>query len=225
MSTHDPKSETPASVPAGGRPRRRFTSVAAALATGVLLGVFAGSSAGQELGRRTLAHVPGMAAFAARFEDGFGPGFAPPFAADWQSGLFDGAIAALVQAHADRMIRHLSIDIEATADQQEKLRAIVRDAIKDLLPVREKLQAARASARQLLTEQTIDRAALEKFRTDQIATHDAASRRLVAAVADAAEVLTPEQRRKVLDMLPGRGGWGGGHWWGHAPGRLLMWRN
>jgi periplasmic protein CpxP/Spy len=131
-----------------------------------------------------------------------------------------------VEAHADRMIRHLSIEIDATAEQQDKLRAIVRDAVKDLLPVGEKIRAARATARELLTQQTIDRAAIEKFRADQIATHDAASKRLVAAVADAAEVLTPEQRRKISGMLPGRGPrWGGGPWWGHGPGRALMWRN
>jgi periplasmic protein CpxP/Spy len=219
MSTHDPKSETPDSVPQGGRPRR-FTYVAAALATGILLGALASSSVGQGLGRRVLAHVPGIAASAATFEDGFAPGVAD----DWRSGLFDGAIEALVQAHADRMIRHLSIDIDATTDQQEKLQAIVRDAIKDLLPVREKVQAARETAHRLLTEQTIDRAAIEKFRSDQIAIHDAASKRLVAAVADAAEVLTPEQRRKVNTMLAGRGGhWGSGPWWGHR--RLLIWRN
>ncbi len=219
MSTNDPKSETPDSVPQGGPPRR-FTYVAAALVTGVVLGAFAGSSVGQGLGRRVLAHVPGIAASAAPFEDGFAPGFA----ADWRSGLFDGAIEALVEAHADRMIRHLSIDIDATTDQQEKLRAIVRDAIKDLLPVREKMQAARETAQKLLTEQTIDRAAIEKFRTDQIATHDATSKRLVAAVADAAEVLTPEQRRKVNGMLAWRGGhWGSGPWWGYR--RLLIWHN
>lgn len=219
MSTNDPKSETPDSVPQGGR-RRRFTYVAAALATGVLLGAFAASSAGQGFGRRVLAHVPGIAASAATFEDGF----APHFAAGWPSGLLNGAIEAVVEAHADRMVRHLSIEIDATTDQQEKLRAIVRDAIKDLLPVREKMQTARETAQKLLTEQTIDRAAIEKFRTDQIAIHDAASKRLAAAVADAAEVLTPEQRRKVNDMFAGRrGDWGGGPWWGHR--RLLIWRN
>jgi periplasmic protein CpxP/Spy len=219
MSTNDPKSEMPDSIPQGGRPRR-FTYVAAGLATGVLLGAFAGSPLGQGLGSRVLAHVPGIAASAATFEDGF----APHFAAGWHSGLLNGAIEALVEAHADRMVRHLSIDIDATTDQQEKLRAIVRDAIKDLLPVREKMQAARETAQKLLTDQTIDRAAIEKFRTDQIATHDAATKRLVAAVEDAAEVLTPEQRRKVNDMLAGRrGDWGGGPWWGHR--RLLIWRN
>jgi periplasmic protein CpxP/Spy len=45
--------------------------------------------------------------------------------------------------------------------------------------------AARATARDLLTRETVDRAALEKFRTDMLATHDAVSKRLVQAVADA----------------------------------------
>ena len=107
------------------------------------------------------------------------------------------------------MIRHLAVEIDATTEQQDKLRPIVRAAVKDLLPVRDKMLAARATGRELLTQQTIDRAALEKLRADQIATHEAVSKQLVQAVADAAEVLTPEQRRKISDMLP-PGGWGHG---------------
>jgi periplasmic protein CpxP/Spy len=244
MSDHDPNREMPASEPkrgvwyasrrhdpipemATGQAKRRRRSglyIVAAIAGVALIGAFAGSSLGQGLGHRVLAQVPGMAAAEVSFEDGFGPGFGPRFLT--QAGLFDGAIEALVQAHADRMVRHLAIEIDATAEQQDKLRAIVRDAIKDLLPMREKVLAASATARELLTQQTIDRAAIEKFRAEQIATHDTASKRLVQAVADAAEVLTPEQRRKINDMLPARGGrWGGGPWWGHGPGRFFMWRN
>ncbi|HLK83603.1 MAG TPA: Spy/CpxP family protein refolding chaperone [Xanthobacteraceae bacterium] len=247
MSDHDPNREMPASEPRrgvwyasrgsdpspeigattrhAGAFRRNGSYIAAAIAGVALIAAFAGSSVGQGLGHRILANVPGMTASAAPFEDGFGPSFGPPFATTWQSGLFDGAIEAFVEAHADRLIRHLSIEIDATAEQQDKLRAIVRDAVKDLLPMREKIQTARATARELLTQQTIDRAAIEKFRAEQIATHDAASKRLVQAVGDAAEVLTPEQRRKISDMLPGRGGpWGGG-FWGHGKGRILIWRN
>ena len=156
-----------------------------------------------------------MAATAAPFEGAFGAGFA-----DWQSSLFNGAIEAIVEAHADRMIRHLAIEIDATTEQQDKLRGIVRGAVKDLLPVRDKVLAARTTARELLTQQTIDRTAIEKLRADQIAIHDAASKRLVQAVADAAEVLTPDQRRKLSTMLPPRGGRWGGNWgapWGRGP--------
>ena len=91
--------------------------------------------------------------------------------------------------------------------------------MKNLLPVRDKILAARATGRELLTQPTIDRAAIEKLRADQIATHEAVSKQLVQAVADAADVLTPEQRRKISDMLPAGGGWA----MNHGPGRHWGW--
>ena len=216
MSNIDPRSEMPASATQGGRPRRTGAYIAVAVVGVTLVGAFAGSSIGLGFGHRMLTNISGMMAAAAPFDSGFAPGFV----ADWRSGLLDGAIEAVVEAHADRMIRHLAIEIDATAEQQDKLRGIVRSAVQDLLPMREKLLAARATARDLLTQQTIDRTAIEKFRADQIAVHDTASKRIVQAVADAAEILTPEQRRKLSNMLPSRvGPWGGGHW-GHGP-----WRN
>jgi periplasmic protein CpxP/Spy len=219
---NDPIHEIPGSAPQGGRPRQKRAYMMATIAGVALVGAFATSPFGRGLGHRMLANVPSMAAAAAPFEGGFGPGLGRGFAADWQSGLFDGVIEAVVEAHADRMIRHLSIEIDATAEQQDKLRAIVRGAVKDLLPVREKMLAARATARELLTQQTIDRAAIEKFRADQIAIHDATSKRLVQAVADAADALTAEQRRKINDMLPPRRGFGG---WGRGPWGGGLWHN
>jgi Spy/CpxP family protein refolding chaperone len=41
---------------------------------------------------------------------------------------------------------------------------------------------------------TVDRMALERLRAEKMQYADAVSKRLVTAVADAAEVLTPEQR-------------------------------
>jgi periplasmic protein CpxP/Spy len=224
-SDRDKEGEMPAAAVQGGRSRRRGPVVVAAI-TGVAVGMFVVSPMAQGLGHRMLmqvpaylpASLPGMAAAAAPFD---GP-------AGWRSGLFDTMIEAVVEAHADRAVRHLAIEIDATAEQQDKLRAIVRDAVKDLLPMREKIMSARATTRDLLTQQTVDRAAIEKFRTDMLATHDTVSKRLVQAVADAAEVLTPEQRRNISDMIAARRGgspWSGGPGgrgpWGHWGG----WRN
>jgi periplasmic protein CpxP/Spy len=214
MSDQDTKREMPVSAPQGRRLRRAGAYAAVAIAGVALAGAFVGSSVGLGLSHGMLGNVPGMAA--GPFEGGFGP----RFATDWGGDLLNGAIEAVVEVRADRMIRHLAVEIDATAEQQDKLRSVVRGAVKDLLPVREKLLAARATARDLLTQQTIDRAAIEKLRADQIEVHDAASKRIVQAVADAAEALTPEQRRKLASMLPPRGGaWGGGPWGGGPWGR------
>jgi Spy/CpxP family protein refolding chaperone len=129
---------------------------------------------------------------------GFGPGH-----------HFGSMSPAMIEDRADRMVRHVAIEIDATAEQQERLRALVKAAVRDLLPMREKAQAARAQARELLTQPNINRAEIERFRTEQLALADAASRRLVQALADAAEILTPEQRNKINDHLERREHWRG----------------
>jgi periplasmic protein CpxP/Spy len=124
---------------------------------------------------------------------------------------------ARVEDRADRMTRHVAIEIDATNEQQEKLRAIVKSAVKDLLPLREKALINRQRAQSLLTQPSIDRAAIEALRSEQMALADTASRRLAQAIGDAAEVLNPEQRRKLSDRLTElrehRGFW---HGWRHG---------
>ena len=56
----------------------------------------------------------------------------------------------------------------------------------------------------LLAAPVIDRRALEQLRATQMQVADARSRRMVQAMADAAEVLTPEQRVKVAERLKQR---------------------
>jgi Spy/CpxP family protein refolding chaperone len=120
--------------------------------------------------------------------------------------------SSVIENMADRGVRHLAIEIDATTEQQEKLRTIVNGAVKDLLPLREKARAAHQRAHALLTQQNIDRAAIEQFRTEQIALADQASKRFAQAVTDAAEVLSPEQRQKIDAHLAARRGyWRGWH--------------
>jgi Spy/CpxP family protein refolding chaperone len=133
-------------------------------------------------------------------------------------GLMGGSFdPARVEDGADRAVRHLAIEIDATTEQQEKLRAIVKGAVKDLLPMREKAVAARQRARVVLTQPTIDRAAIEALRAEQLALAEAASKRFAQALGDAAEVLTAEQRHKIDDRLAEfrehRGFW---HHWRHG---------
>ncbi len=151
----------------------------------------------------------------------FSQGFGPPWHMTVRGPMmnpFGGPLTPEQMAdRADRMVRHVAIEIDATADQQAKLEAIVKSAVTDLAPMREKLLTARRQARDLLTAPAVDRTAIEKLRADQIATMDTLSKRVAQALGDAAEVLNPEQRQKLGDMLPplggpGRGGPGGGYW-------------
>lgn len=132
---------------------------------------------------------------------GYGPGWHGA-RGHWGSVPLD---PAMVEDRADRMVRHLSIELDANNEQQEKLRVIVRGMLKDVLPARERAFAARNQARELLTATTIDRTALEKLRADQIALADSVSKRITQAIGDAGEVLSPEQRRKLADRLPPAG--------------------
>lgn len=142
---------------------------------------------------------------------GFGPG--------WHGGGMRGHWGApldpaQIEDRADRMVRHLAVELDANNEQQDKLRGIMRGMLKDVIPAREKAQAARKQARELLTQTTIDRGAMEKLRTEQIALADSVSKRVVQALGDAAEVLSPEQRRKLNDRFPPFGA--GGPGWRHG---------
>jgi Spy/CpxP family protein refolding chaperone len=138
---------------------------------------------------------------------GYGPGFHGGMRGPWGAPLDP----AQIEDRADRMVRHLGVELDATTDQQEKLRTIMRGMLKDVLPAREKAFAARRQARELLTQTTIDRGAMEKLRAEQIALADSVSKRVAQALGDAAEVLSPEQRRKLNDRIPPVGSFGP-HW-------------
>lgn len=132
-------------------------------------------------------------------------GFGPP---GWHGRGFMGRMdPAQIEDRADRAVRHLAIEIDATNEQQERLRAVVKGVVKDLLPMREKAQSARLRGRELLVKPDLDRAAIESFRAEQMALAEAFSKRIAQALGDVAEILTPEQRRKAADLIPPRPGY------------------
>ncbi len=111
---------------------------------------------------------------------------------------------ARLDEHLERMLKHLYVEIDASAAQQQQLEPIIKQAAKELMPLREKVRAARREGMALLTAPSIDRGALERLRAAQIASADDASRRFVRALADVAEVLTPEQRKTVAARMEQR---------------------
>jgi Spy/CpxP family protein refolding chaperone len=104
---------------------------------------------------------------------------------------------ARVDEHLERMLKHLYVEIDATDEQKQRLAPIVKQAAKDLLPLRERMHDARTKALELLTQDSIDRAALETLRAEQLQLAERATKRIVQTLADAAEVLTPAQRKEL----------------------------
>jgi periplasmic protein CpxP/Spy len=124
-------------------------------------------------------------------------------------GVFGGPLSpAQIDDRIDRMTKHMAIELDATTDQQVKIANIAKAAVAELRPLHEKAHATRAQAITLLTAPTIDRSAIERLRAEQIGLAETASKRIAQALADVAEVLSPEQRRKVADWMASRR-----HWW------------
>jgi Spy/CpxP family protein refolding chaperone len=117
-------------------------------------------------------------------------------------GMFGGPLTpAQIDEHIDRATKHLAIELDATEEQRAKIANIAKAAVADLRPLREKAMDARSQAIALLTAPTIDRTAIERFRAEHIGLAETASKRIAQALADAADVLTPEQRRKVSEWM------------------------
>jgi protein CpxP len=127
----------------------------------------------------------------------------------WHSGgMFGGPLTpAQIEDRIERITKHMAIELDATQDQQVKLANIAKAAVTDLRPLKEKAQGARAQAVTLLTAPTIDRTAIERLRAEQIGLAETASKRIAQALADAADVLSPEQRRKLADWMARRRRW------------------
>lgn len=123
---------------------------------------------------------------------GFGP---------FRHGACGSMDPAQVEKKIDRIAGWIVEDLGGTPEQQARLAAIAKAAAKDLAPVHDELVLGRRQAVEILTAAQVDRAALEAHRVRQLQLLTTASERLTVAVADAADVLTPEQRVKAAEKL------------------------
>lgn len=117
-------------------------------------------------------------------------------------GFMSGPIdPAMLDQRLDRMLKHLYVEIDASDEQKGRLAPIVKGAVEDLLPLRERLRAARGQAIGLLGSERVDRDSIERLRADQMALADQASKRFARALADVAEMLTPAQRKELAERI------------------------
>lgn len=113
----------------------------------------------------------------------------------------------------EEMVEHLQVhvqyvlnQVDATPEQQAKIKDIVTAATRDLQKLREEHGNARRELHELFTAPTIDRDKLETVRADHMAALEIASKRVTTALADAADVLTPDQRTQLGEKMAKRFG-------------------
>lgn len=95
-------------------------------------------------------------------------------------------------------VRRALREVDASDEQVARVSEIAKGAVADLGTLRETHRQRREAFAAALVG--ADRGALEALRAAELADADAVSQRVVAALADAAEVLTPEQREQLAAL-------------------------
>lgn len=108
---------------------------------------------------------------------------------------------------AERGVKHMLDDVKANDAQKAQATAIVKASVEKGAPLADKLRGNHEQMRKLMSAATIDKAAIEALRAEQIKLADEASKLATQTMQDIAEVLTPEQRAKLAEKMEKRHGW------------------
>lgn len=106
--------------------------------------------------------------------------------------------------HIARGVDHVLDGLNATDAQRTQIKQIVTQAAVDLKAQHDAGHALHQKAMQIFTAPTVDAAAAESVRQQLLTQHDAASRRMLQAMLDISQVLTPEQRAKLAEHMKQR---------------------
>jgi len=105
-----------------------------------------------------------------------------------------------MEMHLDHMTAMLT-KIGASDAQKSQVEGILKGAFTELGNTQRAHHAALGKAHELLLGASVDRAQMEALRAEQIRSFDAASKRMLTAFEDAAEVLSPEQRAALAEEV------------------------
>lgn len=109
---------------------------------------------------------------------------------------------AMMAKHLERMLDHMVPDI--TDAQKASIKAIAQAAGTDMKAFHEQKKALRLAEMNILSAATIDRNALEQNRVESMRLAEQMSKRKNQALADAADVLSAEQRAKIAEKMKAR---------------------
>jgi Spy/CpxP family protein refolding chaperone len=129
----------------------------------------------------------------------------PPPHGEWHRGGPHGGPGGPGMMMDGRMIDRMLRSVDATDAQRTQVRAIVESARADLRSMAGQSRGEREQAMAIFTAPTIDANAAEALRQKSVAEHDQASKRMLTAMLDVANVLTPQQRAQLGARMKERG--------------------
>lgn len=95
-------------------------------------------------------------------------------------------------------------EVKATDAQRKQIRDITEKARADVRALQEKARAQHHDAMAIWTSPKLDAAEAEKARQQMLAHHDQVSKRMMQAMLDVGQVLTPEQRAQAAALIKQR---------------------
>jgi Spy/CpxP family protein refolding chaperone len=170
----DSNHPSPSSAAPGGAKRRRFLS---GLAIGGVLGALLGGAA-------------------SAWSNADGPGGWHGRAWCRTSAMDPAAERERIAFGTDWILNR----IQATPEQREQVQGVVAGVLQDLAPLRDQHRQNRDAFLAALAQSTVDRAELDQLRRAELELADRASSRIVAALGEVSDVLTTEQRNRLLEM-------------------------
>jgi Spy/CpxP family protein refolding chaperone len=105
-----------------------------------------------------------------------------------------------MEMHLDHMEAMLT-RIGASDAQKSQIDGIMRGAFANMEGVKNSHHEAFGQFHELILASSVDRAKVEELRAAQLKSFDEASKSIVTAFEDAAEVLSPEQRAKLAEEI------------------------
>lgn len=100
----------------------------------------------------------------------------------------------------DRLLK----EVKATDAQRKQIRDISDKARADVRALRDKARAQHHESMAIWTSPKLDAAEAEKARQQMLAHHDQVSKRMMQAMLDVGQVLTPEQRAQAAALIKQR---------------------